>query len=245
MFVRHILIVCALFVAVSGLLAAAPQEVVFTTVDSVTIYGTFYPSQTEGDSPALVLLHMLRHKRKDWEDFARRATQAGFSVLAIDMRGHGQSVRRAGKAIDVKEFSNKDFSMMVEDVKAAVGFIQTKEGIDPKRISLIGASIGANIALRYAVSDETIRSVVLLSPGLNYRDITTEDAMKAYGKRPALLVAALDDDYPADSIQKLAEIAKGKVKTQLYEKAGHGTFMFRVEPGLNELILDWLKSGKK
>ena len=242
---RLIFIAAVLTITASVLFAAAPEEVVFTTSDSVSIYGTFYPSQAEGESPALILFHMLRHKRRDWEGFARRATQAGFAVLAIDMRGHGQSVQRAGNTIDVKEFSNEDFAMMVEDAKAAVDFVQKKEGINPKQISLMGASIGANVALKYAATNATIRSVVLLSPGLNYRDLTTEDAMRAYGKRPALLVAARDDDYAADSVQKLSEMARGKTKTQLYEKAGHGTFMFRVEPGLNDLILDWLKSGKK
>jgi dienelactone hydrolase len=245
MFVRFILIAAVLTITASVLFAAAPEEVVFTTSDSVSIHATYYPSQAEGESPALVLFHMLHHKRRDWEGFARRASQAGIAVLAIDMRGHGQSVLRAEKAIDVKEFSNEDFALMVEDAKAAVEFIQAKESIDPKQISLMGASIGANVALKYAASNATIRSVVLLSPGLSYRNLTTEDAMRAYGKRPALLVAARDDDYAADSVQKLSEVARGKSKTQLYEKAGHGTFMFRVEPGLNDLILDWLISRKK
>ena len=115
MFARFIFIATVLTIAASGLSAAAPEEVVFTTSDSVSIYGTFYPSQAEGESPALVLFHMLRHKRRDWEGFARRATQAGFAVLAIDMRGHGQSVQRAGTTIDVKEFSNEELMQIARN----------------------------------------------------------------------------------------------------------------------------------
>lgn len=223
--------------------SGAPREVTFMTQDSVTIYGTLQTPEGNEESPGLVLLPMLMHKRKDWNAFAAEAVQAGFTVLAIDLRGHGQSVSRGDHTLDAREFSNAEFAKMVEDVRAAVGFLQAQNRVDARRISVLGASIGANLALRYAATDTTIRSVGLLSPGLDYRGLTTEDAMKTYGERPVLLIAARDDDYSSDCVQRLATLAKGPVEMQLYEKAGHGNFMFRSEPGLGRRIVEWLKSA--
>jgi dienelactone hydrolase len=242
---RLLIFVFTLIFLNAGCFAGATREVIFTTRDSVSIYGTLYTPETQGKSPGLVLLHMLRQKRKDWDDFARDAVKMGFVVLAIDLRGHGQSVRRVDRILDPRQFSNAEFAKMVEDVRAAVEGLRTQEDVDDGQISLVGASLGANLALKYAAIDPAIRSVVLLSPGLNYRGITTEDAIKAYGNRPALLIAARDDDYSSDSVVKLAAIAKGSVKKQLYEKAGHGNFMFRTERGLGKLILEWLESAGK
>ncbi|MFH1011632.1 MAG: alpha/beta fold hydrolase [bacterium] len=229
----------------SDLLLAAPREITFVTKDSATIYGTFYPYEGSGKSPGLVLLHMLRHKRSDWDAFAREAVQAGFSVLTVDLRGHGQSVRCGDRILDVKEFANAEFAAMAEDVHAAVGFLRKEESVDGGRISLVGASIGANLALRYAAADTAIRSIVLLSPGLEYRGLTTEDAILLYGNRPIFLIASRDDDYSSDSIRKLATVAKGATQQQLFEIAGHGTFMFDVEPGLGQRILQWLQATAK
>jgi alpha-beta hydrolase superfamily lysophospholipase len=228
---------------VSNLVSAAPQEVTFVTKDSVTIYGTFYPCGTNEKAPGLVLLHMLKHKRQDWDAFAQDAVKAGFAVLTIDLRGHGQSVHQGERILDVNEFSNAEFALSVEDVSAAVEFLRKEPGVDGGRISLVGASIGANLALKCAATDTTIRSVVLLSPGLEYRGLTTEDAMVRYGNRPILLIASRDDDYASDSVVKLASVAKGSVRQQLFENAGHGTFMFQVEPDLGKMMLDWLKSA--
>jgi pimeloyl-ACP methyl ester carboxylesterase len=241
--IHHILLVCGILLFAQEALSVPTSEVTFMTTDSVTIHATLYLREGTQKSPALVLFHMLRRQRQDWETLARDAVQAGFVVLTIDLRGHGQSTKCGSRTINMKDFSNVDFAAMMEDVRSAVNFVKKEATVDTNCISLIGASIGANLALRYAAADTTIRSVVLLSPGLEYRGLTTEAAMKAYGNRPALLIAARDDDYSSDSVQKLAMIALGPAKQQLYDNAGHGTFMFEAEPGFGKLILDWLKSG--
>ncbi len=240
---QRLLLVCGILFCAARLFSAPTQEVTFVTADSVTIHGTLYLCDGDQKSPALVLLHMLRHKRQDWDVLAREAVQTGFVVLTIDLRGHGQSVKEGSRTLDFKEFSNAEFAAMLEDVKSAVSFLRNEASVDANCLSLAGASIGANLALKYAAIDTAIQSIVLLSPGLEYRGLTTEEEMKSYGKRPVLLIAARDDDYSSDSIQKLATLARGPARQQLYESAGHGTFMFQAEPGLGKLILDWLKSA--
>ena len=60
------------------------------------------------------------------------------------------------------------------------------------KVSIIGASIGANIALNYAVSDHSVKSVILLSPGLDYMGVTTLAPITQY-KNPIYIAGAEGD----------------------------------------------------
>ena len=107
-------------------------------------------------------------------------------------------------------------------------------------MALVGASIGANMALIAGANEKGVRTVVLLSPGLDYAGVTTEAAMEAYGDRPVLIAASQEDTYSADSSRKLEKIAIGDVKLVMHQDAGHGTFMLQAEPDLTQKIVDWL-----
>lgn len=87
------------------------------------------------------------------------------------MRGHGKSVNQNGT---FQSFTPNDFNKMKLDVKAAKQFLVTQKGINPKNIAIVGASIGANVALKYAAVDPSIKAVVLLSPGLHYKGVIKE-----------------------------------------------------------------------
>src|SRR5262249_52207426 len=106
----------------------------FTMSDGFTIVGTFY-SAPRRPSPGALLLHMLGSNKESWQPFAAQLQAAGYSVLAIDLRGHGES----GGAMD--------WTKALADVDNVLGQLHTLPGVDPNRISVIGASIGANLAL--------------------------------------------------------------------------------------------------
>ena len=75
----------------------------------------------------------------------------------IDLRGHGRST-------ETDEQTTNDSNHLAADVHAAIGWMQ-RNGAE--RVSLIGAELGANIALNVAANAPDIEKVVLLSPGLN------------------------------------------------------------------------------
>jgi pimeloyl-ACP methyl ester carboxylesterase len=201
------------------------------TSDGVKIAGTFYESKA--DNPAgIVLLHMLNRDRRDWDSFARALQASGYAVVAIDLRGHGDS------DLDWRDFADKDFRKMVEDVDVAVKYLK-KQGIASDKISLIGASIGANVALEYASQNGNVRSLVLLSPGVDYRGLRADEAIEEYDG-PVLIVASEEDVYSTQSSQILFEKAVGEKKLEVLKNAGHGTKMFS-DPNLGYLILRWLE----
>ena len=199
-----------------------------TTQDGHTIAYQIYPSKA--GSPAVILLHMLRRSRTDWDSIAKWLQKNGYTVIVPDLRGHGQS------SGNWEKFTPEDFNKMTFDV-AAMKSVLENQGADVKRLAIIGASIGANVAFNYAATDPDVKTVVLLSPGLEYKGVQTGNTK--FG-RPFLAVASKDDQYGAQSAQEIKR-NNPSAELVLYEKAGHGTNMFIAQNDLAPKILDWLK----
>lgn len=202
------------------------------TEDNIGIKATFYKGSK--DSASIILLHMLDRNRNDWNEFARKLQNIGYNVISIDLRGHGES------SLNWKSFSETDFNSMVLDVKSAKSFLRN-QGVDNK-IAIIGASIGANIALNYAIQDEEIETIIMLSPGLNYRGVKTEETIKQF-KNPVLIVVSEDDSYSADSSKRLNSLSKNSV-LKIYQGLEHGTRLFG-KTDIDKIIIDWLKDNLK
>ena len=199
--------------------------------DGLKLVGTLYtPGDTSSPWPGVILLHMLWGDRSSWEDFAIQLTDAGYAVLTVDMRGHGET---GGEV---------DWELAVKDLQMVWSYLGARPDIENDRTGLLGASIGANMALVIAADKLNARTVVLLSPGLNYAGVEIRDPLITYGERPLLIVASQEDTYAADSSQRLEEIALGENKLVMYQGAGHGIHMFEREPGLADQIIDWLDS---
>jgi alpha-beta hydrolase superfamily lysophospholipase len=208
----------------------AGQKVSFLTDDGVLILGTYYsPSPSNQTTPnAIILLHMLGRNRNDWNTFASTLSNRsnGLTVLSIDLRGHGESINQNGKRISFQSFTPTDFNKMVLDVKAAKHFLVTQKKISTNNIAIIGASIGANVGLKYAASDPSIKAVVLLSPGLDYKGVTTSNSIRKY-INPIYIATAGKDPIAGSDPQTLCnEINCGKYLKVYQDSNSHGTDMF-------------------
>ena len=224
------------------------QRVSFLTDDGVLIVGTYYPpASPHQTSPAkaIILLHMLGRNRNDWNAFASILSNSsnGYAVLSMDLRGHGESINQNGKMISFQPFSPDDFNKMVLDVKAAKQFVVTQKHISPNDIAVVGASIGANVGLKYAASDPSIKAVVLLSPGLNYMGVTTSDSIRKYINQ-FYIAAAGKDPIAGSDPQTLCNMINCGNHLKVYQDStSHGTDMFRdstLNPPLDKLIISWL-----
>jgi dienelactone hydrolase len=208
-------------------LETTPVQVELTTRDGVELIGTAYPP-VQAKAPGLLLLHMFDSNRKAWHDLALTAQVKGYAALAIDLRGHGQSG------------GERDLTAMDQDVEAALAWLEQHEKIDAGRIAIVGASIGANLALRGGANHPQVKAVSLLSPGLDYRGLTTQDAVVQYGQRPLLIIAAEDDTYAAQSAQNLNDLALGAARLKLYSGSAHGTNLFSAGVDLTDELFTWL-----
>jgi dienelactone hydrolase len=213
--------------------AATTQEVSFRTDDGVTIAGTLFLPGRPG--PGIILVHALSRTRDEWRDVATRLADAGFVALTFDLRGHGAS----GPLPEGQDLG--ELTRMNADVKAARGFLASRREATPGRIGMAGASIGANLAILLAAGDVTVRSLVLLSPGIDYRGLRPEAALRKYGDRPAMLVASQEDNYAANSARQLAGAGSGNRDLRILNGAGHGTNILVHQPDLVTAVVDWFR----
>jgi pimeloyl-ACP methyl ester carboxylesterase len=115
------------------------------------INGFIYLAQGKAPHPTVVLLHGYPGNERNL-DLAQALRRAGMNVLFFDYRGSWGS---GG------EFS---FANAQEDVATAVGWLRSPElsakyRIDPKRIALVGHSMGAWLAFLGAAADSGIACV--------------------------------------------------------------------------------------
>lgn len=217
-----------------------PKETVsFTTVDGVTIVGDHYGA---GPGPAALLLHMMPMTKESWTATAEQLLGAGFAqVLAIDLRGHGASTRGTdGEMLDYRRFKDEDHRRYIRDVEAAVGWLQG-HGVDPSRLALAGASIGANIAIAYAADHPEIPAVAAVSAGADYHGVTLEDKVVRFAPGQALLLLASDDDAYSFATHRALAKLRPDATVEEFTGIGHGTRMFDKEPRSRDILVAWLR----
>jgi alpha-beta hydrolase superfamily lysophospholipase len=229
---RKIILLLAMMLFIFGCSCSkqpAPGELWINTDDGFKLKATMLDA--EGDK-AVILLHMLDHDRSDWNLLAKKLNDNGFTVLSVDLRGNGDSEG------DWRKFSNSDFNNMVNDAAAAK---KTLNGKGKKSISIIGASIGANIAFKYAATDEDIKSVVLLSPGINYKGIDISGEITTFD-RPVFIAVSSEDTYPYNSSNIIYSRLSGQKEILVENNLGHGTDMLPKSEELQNRIVEFVYS---
>ncbi len=236
-------IICAiagalLLAAAAADASAAPVTMVtFRAKDGVSIAAALY-QPARRPTPCVILVHMLTRSRDDWQALANRLADAGIAALAIDLRGHGAS----GADPRGDPGASQDLSSDLLDVQAARAFLASRPDLGVTTVGIAGASIGANLAVLAAAADPTVRSIALLSPGLDYRNLHIEAALKKYGARPLLMIASEEDGYSARSLRRLQKAAgPGNRDVRVVNGAGHGTSMLSRQPDLVSQLVTWFQ----
>lgn len=212
------------------------ETVRFITADGVEIVGDYLSS--EPGAPVVLLLHMMPADRTSWRPFADRLRTAGYGSLAIDLRGHGESVNQGNRTLNYKQFGDAEHQASIRDVEAAASFLKERGS---GQVMLAGASIGANFALQYLKEHPEVPAAILLSPGANYRGIKTEPFMRALAPHQRVLFAASrEDEYSFETIQALAAVKSEGVTKVEFDGLGHGTTMFERKQELMDEVISWL-----
>jgi dienelactone hydrolase len=216
----------------------SPERVLsFDSADGVTIHATVYtPSAKAG--PGLILLHQAGSTRESWAAFARMARADGYFSIAIDLRGHGQSTTTPGHT-NPSAFTQNEWLAVLKDIPQAKQKL-IEAGADPDKLAIMGASIGANLALRYAASDPQVQAAVLLSPGEEYNGVSIVHTVQTYSARPILLMATQSDGFSARSAKKLDDLAPEYTELRLYPGAAHGADLLTAVPVAPEQVIMWL-----
>jgi hypothetical protein len=170
------------------------------------------------DAPAVVLLHEIRGGPDQWKPLVPYLHAAGFATLAYQSRLSALEQER------------------LPDALAALRWLRARRDVDPRRLALVGASIGASTAVLAMATGarRTVDAAVALSPP-DSADIWALQDEDGYRPHDLLLVS---DERESTSAEGMLD---GAVRSKAIRSAGpgHGVALL-AEPGVRDSLLAWL-----
>ncbi len=194
-------------------------------------------------APVVVLCHGFSGDNAMTSALARRIAKAGFAVVALDFRGHGENRNPLEPTADGLGLK--------QDIDAALLYARTQPRFDGPRVALVGHSMGAYAVLGHAQSDPGIGAVVAISGG---RELTgpfpppNTFFVWASGdpgrtrRRGRELAAKLAGKEQLVEDKTYGEIERGTgVRMSEVPGTGHITILYSAEAARR--IVDWLATS--
>jgi dienelactone hydrolase len=197
------------------------------------------PPAHDRRAPAILLVHGYSADRNSMSTLARRLANAGYAVLAIDVRGHGANRNPLPIADD---------DLMQPDLRTAAEYLRSSPYVDGSKIVVMGHSMGAGLALQYAANDDSLRGAVMISGGFRLLG-------PARPRNALFIFAQRDPEFIQDTSIAIAALLAGVDRIDLgktYGDLGSGTAVraLRVpdvdhisiisSPEAAESIIQWL-----
>ncbi len=200
------------------------EDVTVHSPEGLTFTGTLtLPKVRHGKVPAIVTITgsgpedrderipLVRGYRPFWE-IADTLARRGIATLRLDDRGVG------GSSAGPHAATSADFA---NDIRAALAYLETRPEIDGTRLGLVGHSEGGMIAPMVAVTDASLKGIVLMAgPAYTGRRILTYQQQNAVDQMHALSPA-----------EKKAALAKGMAEVDsMAAKPGWMRFFLEYDP---------------
>lgn len=228
----------------SGPPGVVEAGITLTTSDGVEIAATYLAGPPD-NFRCVVLVHQLSSTRAEWAPVV--AALAGrYHVLALDLRGHGESVHgKASKTLSWRDFGEDDWRDTMLDLEAARDFLAALQ-VRTDSCVYVGSSIGATTVLRMAGKYFDMAGVALLSPGISYRGINVMSAAKQF-HNPTLLISS-GEPGPAEAADLLAtmwakEDAAHRVQRYVAKGHAHGMKMAADDPAMVPALVAFIDAS--
>jgi pimeloyl-ACP methyl ester carboxylesterase len=101
----------------------------------------------------IFVLHGYLLNKETMAGWSFLLAQAGYRVVLVDLRGHGQST---GDTVSFGKHETEDFRQLLDYL--------TAHGLCDDKVGVLGYSYGADLALHWAAHDSRVRAVVAIAP---------------------------------------------------------------------------------
>jgi pimeloyl-ACP methyl ester carboxylesterase len=176
---------------------ARTENVTLETEDGVRLAATYYAGVESKETVPVMLVHGWDGSRGEMQGLALYLQRLKHSVIAFDLRGHGQSLEaispRGVVTIERDRFRKPQIEAMYRDLNAAKRYLlarNNEEKLNIELLCVVGVEFGATLALNWAMWDWNVRSLpaykrgqdvkalVLISPDTSFRGVTPRDALQ-------------------------------------------------------------------
>ena len=231
------------------------STVSFPSNDGVEVSALFGTAEDD-ELPVVILLHDLGGSKSDWLNSTGTYVallERGYAVLAIDMRGHGETPLPDDR--QVLELIDLELSFL--DVHAALVWLQNQSKVDVGRIAVVGSGSGGNVAyVSSGIFPEQIKTGVSLSPGLwgstSLEPLVIGAGLESFDPRSMLFMVGDQDQIQAgDTILSYAEFARNlealtaepKELRIFPDSAHHGFVLLDEIAEAQDLFFLWLEEN--
>jgi pimeloyl-ACP methyl ester carboxylesterase len=206
----------------AGMIVAAPV-IAEAGETSLTLDGgisaTLYIPDQSGPVPAVLMLHGFASSKDEvgnmYAHAAKALAEKGIASLRIDFAGFGKSAGDPGNITVDGELDN---------AKAALDALRKTDGIDPKRIGVLGFSLGGGIATLLAADDSSnIKSLVTWSSVGDFQnDFVNALGQKAFDRAKEDGIVGLDLGWRTIALKQafFDSLAKYKIDDAIASYSG-------------------------
>ncbi|MGH7718836.1 MAG: alpha/beta hydrolase [Gemmatimonadaceae bacterium] len=185
---------------------------------SLSLAATLYHPD-RGPAPAVLLLHASTAEGRRlglYRLLGRELTRRGYVVLVLDQRGFGDSD-------DPPRADSPEAFDVVADARNALAYLRGLEGVDRERVSIVGHSYGASIALAAALEEPAVRAVVAIGPTRRFHQRMRTEL--DYARRRAKHIMKLSQPIPRDVYLAFRERINIERLQPAYAGPGHPPVM--------------------
>jgi len=140
-----------------------PVERVLVPFEGTTLPAYFVPGMADGPRPVAIFICGLDTTKELWYLRARQQfAQRGVSALFIDTPGVGEALRLQ------KLVTRYDYE---KPVGAAIDWLEKRKSVDPKRIGIVGSSLGGYYVSRAAAYEPRLKAAVAWGAIFDYHRV--------------------------------------------------------------------------
>jgi dienelactone hydrolase len=207
----------------------------FKTFDLVELHASFdMPLGVPAPIPAVLLLHGYGEDRSVWKDFSKQLLSRGWAVMALDLRGHGDSRTRNRQPLQASPDWRMNLHEFPVDLDPALDWLKSRPRIDNRKIVVIGSDVGANLALIASGRFPEVRTAVAIKPNLD-ESFALAGSAQDFQPRSTLVVVATQSE--GDRIKALV---KTPSRVVVAPHSG-GTAQWVADKQVADAVFLWLK----
>ena len=246
-----LILVCTFYnISLADEVTIKTQKMEFVTPDTLHMFGWLTATASKGPAPLIVLLPMFGNDHTSYDSLLKALNQFYADnahlppfprVLALDLRGHGASIKKGHQTIGHDDRNEAEFKKIPKDVSFAIRKVMadTLIKIDTSKIFMVGASVGANAAVMVTKELPFIAKVVMLSPGEKFLGLEPAQAVADYPGKAAIFVST-EDTYSYQSSKNLKKASGEKANLRISFGKDHGTDIINNDATAMEYLLNWL-----
>lgn len=191
--------------------AVARLDVGLTASDGMHLAATWYGVPGVADPPVAILLHEQNGDRRDLAALAAHLVRHDVAVLALDLRGHGESITQQGVTGEVRanqftgDVNSPRWAEMARDVEAAVVWVRGHRVTANPRVVVVGSVMGGGAAAQAeARLVGHVQGLVLVSPVLTMGGFRLLNTLPA-AQTPYVILASKGDNRALNTIAQLKD----------------------------------------